>query len=156
MTWLYVFLGAASSLRPEVQLFPLSFSSSRRSNLISRRQHYHVRAPAWDRAYHFPWFAICTTRDHDARRNVCRLETPIVRIQSTPKDRYSTYVTVSVESLSLSFDKLGDWANNNRDFARRETREGCALVYINHLTNLSDAFSCLAPKITLIGSEQRN
>lgn len=134
MTWLCVFLSAASSLRTAVQLFLLSFSSSWRSNLISHRQHYHVRTPAWDRAYHLLDLRM-------AQRVITRDATRVdLRSQSSAFNRNpktdTRCVTIIIGSY-LSPDELGGWANDDRDFARLETHEGCVLARTDHLTNLS-------------------
>jgi len=141
MTWLYVFLGAACSLDPAVQLFLLSFFP-RRSNLISRHQHYPIRVPAgWDGAYHHP-----VPRERRCRGRARptpglrygplwprAFSHPLVR----PRSRISRYPDVrctirnvfSVESC-LSRGEFRDWASDDQDsiLGMREDPSFCEFI----------------------------
>lgn len=80
-------------------------------HLISHRQHYPVRAPAWDEAYHH------LANDGFARRryNVRRFDSPIVRIQSIPRIRY---LDIRVLWLSLSRQFLSNFIDDQRNNSR--------------------------------------
>jgi len=150
MTWLCVFLGAACPLDPAVQLFLLSFFP-RRSNLISRHQHYPVRAPAgWDGAYHHPRERRCRGRARSApglRYGPLRPRASgrsLVRPRSTPRisrypdiQMYDVYVTFSVSSLVYRATSSGIEQAAIRIPSSERAR-------VRHLANLSRLFRASA------------